>query len=113
MKFTDGLLYLGHAYENSPLHIAAIKGHVAMVQDIVSKMIVDGKDINVINQAGDTPLHCAARAGHLSIVRYLVEQGADVSLKNKAGHTAVQCAQQEGHKEVAFFLASCHTNVGV
>lgn len=113
MKFTDGLLYLGHAYENSPLHIAAIKGHIAMVQDIVSKMIGDDKTINVVNQAGDTPLHCAARAGHLSIVRYLVEQGADVALKNKAGHTAMQCAQQEGHKEVAFFLASWHTDVGV
>ena len=30
-----------------------------------------------------TPLHEAARKGHVDIVRYLVEQGADINIKDE------------------------------
>jgi hypothetical protein len=33
-------------------------------------------------QAGDTPLHCAARAGKIDCVRLLVQRGADAGAKN-------------------------------
>ena len=32
-----------------------------------------------------TPLHLAARQGHVDIVRYLVDKGADLNIKDEDG----------------------------
>ena len=37
------------------------------------------------NAAGESRLHVAARRGHLSLVKALIESGADVNLKDNAG----------------------------
>ena len=34
------------------------------------------------NSHQGTPLHLAAEAGHMDIVRYLVEKGADINIKD-------------------------------
>jgi hypothetical protein len=37
----------------------------------------------------DTPLHGAARNGHLSVVKYLVEHGANVGAKDVVCHYSI------------------------
>jgi uncharacterized protein len=52
-----------------------------------------------------TALHCAAKRGHLDIVRLLVERGADVYSNPLASYPAVMVAAWSGHQDVVdFFL---------
>jgi ankyrin repeat protein len=47
-----------------------------------------------------TALHQAARRGHQSIVRFLVEHGAQVSMPDEHGQTLLHLAAQNGHEDL-------------
>ena len=49
-------------------------------------MIENGCDINIKNIYQETPLHCSARNGHLSIVEYLINHGVDINAQKKLQH---------------------------
>ena len=51
-----------------------------------------------------TPLHVAARWGHLPVVQYLVEIGADVTAKDKAGMTPSHLALKRFHPSIYLYL---------
>lgn len=53
--------------ENTPMHIACIYNHVAIVQWLFSK----GASIHVKNRLGNTPLMSACRHNNLDIVKWL------------------------------------------
>jgi len=116
----------------SPLMIAAIKGHEAMAKKLIDR----GADVN---KTGWTPLHYAASAGQLPIIRLLlenhayidaespnkttplmmaamygtaasvkllIEEGADPQLKNEQGLTAIEFAQRANRDDVANAIAA-------
>jgi ankyrin repeat protein len=56
------------------------------------------------NEYGDTPLHLAALAGHLDVVRVLIDNKADVNAKNKEGYTPLHLASEMDYTEVVDFL---------
>ncbi|XP_052422418.1 BRCA1-associated RING domain protein 1 [Carassius gibelio] len=56
----------------TPLHLAAIKGDVEEVR----KLLAQGADPNLKDNAGWTPLHEACNLGHLGVVEELLQQGA-------------------------------------
>ena len=59
-------------------------------------MIAGGGDVNQkTNQWRNTPLHYAARRGHLSVARMLVEAGADLTVRDEGGKTAADWATGE------------------
>ena len=51
-------------------------------------------DVNAANGEGNTALHGAARAGHDSVVRFLVAHGARVDAANAVGQTPLALAQR-------------------
>jgi ankyrin repeat protein len=53
---------------------------------------------------GDTALMWAAAAGHVDVVRLLIEAGADVRAVDDEGVTALHLARANGHTEVAAAL---------
>lgn len=53
---------------------------------------------------GDTALMWAAAAGHVDVVRLLIEGGADVRAVDNEGVTALHLARANGHAEVAAAL---------
>ncbi|GCC46007.1 hypothetical protein chiPu_0030092 [Chiloscyllium punctatum] len=55
-------------------------------------------------QDDQTPLHCAARLGHLKVVRLLLENGACLLSVSTTGHTALHMASREGHVDVTEVL---------
>ncbi len=63
------------------------------------------KNINVTDELGNTAVHWAASAGHLDLVRYLVEQcKANVNPKNKIGESPLHKAVWRGHLDVVKYL---------
>ena len=57
--------------------------------------------------SGCTPLHVAARNGHLTCVKYLILQGADFRMKSKKGNTAMAMAKANSQQKVAEYLSNC------
>ena len=52
----------------------------------------------------EIPLLLAAWAGHLSVVKLLVERGADIRLKNELGQTTSDVSRSKGKEDVAEWL---------
>lgn len=53
---------------------------------------------------GETMLHCAARAGHLGAIDYLIDHEADVNAKDNMGRTPLMFAAGHGQQSAAIKL---------
>jgi len=59
---------------------------------------------------GNTPLHVAAKGGHIAQVKYLLAQGADVNARNAEGETTLHCMILKGGYPIEIIqevLAKC------
>jgi ankyrin repeat protein len=87
----------------TPLHLAALNGREEVVRFLVSKNAL----INVEDAEENTPLHAAARGGHLGVVTILLDAAATAggtplfNAKNKLGLTAGAAALLHGHIDIA------------
>jgi len=78
-------------YGNTPLHAAAIFGHLFMFQALVKVFAGNtaySNEINKKNHSGNTPLHLAFQFDHPEIVELLVTEGADPTIENNDQLTA-------------------------
>jgi ankyrin repeat protein len=124
------------AKDESPLMLAALRGHTALVNELIAR----GADVN---KTGWTPLHYAATSGNLEImnlllenyayidaespngttplmmaanygsaaaVKLLLEAGADASLRNQLGLTAIDFATKARRTESAELIAATRRN---
>lgn len=85
---------------SAALNAAAEQGQLTMIE----LMLVDGVDIDAIEDDGGTLLHWAARQGHLDAVELLIERGATINIRDTAGKTPLHEAMEWGHAEVADLL---------
>ncbi|KAL1971131.1 hypothetical protein VTN77DRAFT_82 [Rasamsonia byssochlamydoides] len=68
------------------------------------------EDLNVPDNAGNTPLQIAALEGCAPIVKYLLEQGCEVDTKNIDKDTPLIDAVENGHLEVVKLLLEAGAN---
>ena len=78
----------------SPLHNAALAGHV----DTVEMLLPKGADINANTDEGSTPLSYAVLGGNEGVVALLLQNGADQDAMSIHGATPLILAARDGHK---------------
>ncbi|XP_067668066.1 serine/threonine-protein phosphatase 6 regulatory ankyrin repeat subunit A-like [Haliotis asinina] len=89
----------------TPLMFAAEHGH----KDIFELLVVEGADVSLEDDAGNTILHVACLGGHLEMVKYIFSRDYIrnyVETKGERGQTPVMLAAKSGHKSV-FYLLVC------
>lgn len=88
MKFSNSDRYAGS--EENLLNVTK-RGDVDKLREILNK----GNDLNIIGNAGWTPLHAAAKGGYLEVVEVLLDYGADPNAKENLTplHHATQSGQ--------------------
>jgi ankyrin repeat protein len=88
----------------TPVGLAAFFGHPS-----TARILIDaGADVGAVarNEMKVQPLHAAAAAKEIEIVRMLLEQGADPNARQQAGYTALmECARGGRDDMVALLLA--------
>lgn len=99
-----------------PIHDAASRGDLAGVEHLTR---MDAQAVNSRIRAGEaeawaeggTPLHTAARGGHLEVIKFLIANGADVNARRKDGESALSEAVFNGHIDAARFLIASGANI--
>ena len=74
----------------TPLHLAV---EDELLLPVVEELLMLGASVNLPNAHGNTPLHRAAKHGHVQIALALRHHGADVQLKNSRGETAAESSK--------------------
>ena len=97
-----------------PLHLAIkyasstkpAKDKPAPDKQLMDLFLSKGCKITDKDDGGNTPLHCAVRAGKMDIVTALVKMGADVNVKNDFDETPLKIAEDKGEISIISFLAA-------
>ena len=84
-----------------PIHGAAAVGNHALLRIF----LMAGADPNARNSTGETPLHLAARHGHLEVIGELIERGARINEQTRyTPATPLRYAAELGRKPVIRLL---------
>jgi len=94
------------------IHTAAANGDLDQVKSLLAgdATLVSAEDQNATR---DLPLHSAAGAGHLEVIRYLVEAGAEVDGGDSDGSTPLHVAALRGHLTCVEYLVDKGADVAL
>jgi len=67
-------------------------------------LLESGADVTAMDNAGDSALHLAAKYGHASCAKALLQVGCDPGIRNSLGHDVYATAVLEGHGSVGVVL---------
>ena len=95
--------FAGCSKKPTTIHEAAIRGDLDAVQTFISK---EPATVNSRDNEGRTPMHCAARNGHLKVIQCLIKNGANINANDTDGWTPLRLAKFKGKIKVAEFLKS-------
>jgi ankyrin repeat protein len=79
---------------NTPLQIAALQGHMEIVEFLLEKNC----EVNSRNIEKDTPLIDAVENGHIEVVKLLLDHGADPRLGNAIGQKPIELVDHDDEK---------------
>ncbi len=86
------------------LFLCVQEGDFEPIRSALSKQLYD---INAVDNFNWTLLMCAAHAGHMTIVKYLLDHGADWQHHtDRRGNNAADLARSAGHINIAEFIES-------
>ncbi|RSM03513.1 hypothetical protein CDV31_010444 [Fusarium ambrosium] len=77
------------------LHVAATLGRVECLEFYLSRGLLT--DLEARDDQQETPVHHAARSGHVSVLELLKNHGADINSSSASGETPLHLAVREQH----------------
>ncbi len=83
--------------DETPLMMAALKGHVALVRQLLARKAD-------VNKTGWTPLHYAATGGNVEVVRLLLDAHAYIDAESPNGTTPLMMASRYGSEDAVKLL---------
>ena len=88
-----------------PMLVYVCRGDNREHPDKILRLLELGADIDVRNYKGKTALHCAAKAGFLTVIDLLIEKGATIDASDNNGETplfeAIRSTIKDGEKQRA------------
>eukprot|EP00003_Mantamonas_plastica_P011127 TRINITY_DN2071_c0_g2_i1.p1 TRINITY_DN2071_c0_g2~~TRINITY_DN2071_c0_g2_i1.p1 ORF type:complete len:674 (+),score=244.98 TRINITY_DN2071_c0_g2_i1:1585-3606(+) len=98
-------------WENSCAHVAAAQSNVKILEPII---VFGGKPaLNALDQNGWTPLHKAAKSGHMNCCKVLVENGANINAETDHGYTCIGLAAREDNMDIVRYLHKNGGNINI
>ncbi|XP_018427600.1 PREDICTED: ankyrin repeat domain-containing protein 6 isoform X2 [Nanorana parkeri] len=91
----------------TPLHLAAHKGHLNVVQILIKA----GCELNIQDDGHQTALHRASVVGHSDILAVLIQEGCALDRQDKDGNTALHEAAWHGFSQSVKLLVKAGANV--
>uniref|UniRef100_A0A7M4FII7 Ankyrin repeat domain 6 n=1 Tax=Crocodylus porosus TaxID=8502 RepID=A0A7M4FII7_CROPO len=91
----------------TPLHLAAHKGHLRVVQILLKA----GCDLDIQDDGDQTALHRAAVVGNTDVIATLIQEGSSLDRQDKDGNTALHEASWHGFSQSAKLLVKAGANV--
>ena len=98
------------SYQAEDIHQAVQEGNLSLVKEIIENQ---PKSIFLEGPDGLTPLHHAARLGHIEIIDILVSKGADVNILSSNRETPLHSAALTGKRDAAAWLIEKGASVDV
>ena len=95
-----GCKKLVHPYAGTPVMVAAFKGSL----DIVNQLLAMGYDVNYSDGENQDALMMAAASGSVECCKALIEAGADPNRNSKLGSCCTKMAKGKGHMECYAYL---------
>jgi ankyrin repeat protein len=91
-----------HRFSRNPLHNQALHACIALSRDpeTVRILIEQGADVNMTQTGGYCPLHQAAAAGLVDLVKILLQAGAKPDMRCDQGKTPADYARERSHDGV-------------
>jgi ankyrin repeat protein len=89
------------------VHQAASEGNLVTLKELIS----NGKEIDIGDSRGFTPLHWAAAKGHVKAGKILISAGARINATTKLKATPLYYAVEGGHLPFVELLLSRNANV--
>ncbi|KAK4443092.1 ankyrin repeat-containing domain protein, partial [Podospora aff. communis PSN243] len=96
----DASLRSGDHHGRTPIHVASICGHAAVLKSIIRSGDCTALDINRQDSFGATPLHCAVKSGQGAAVAVLVSASADVNARDHESRTPLHHAVLRGDEHI-------------
>ncbi|KAF3207592.1 hypothetical protein TWF191_000981 [Orbilia oligospora] len=90
------------------IHLAA---HFGLTTPLDSLLRDGGANPNAVDCKGETPLFIAAKNGHESVVRFLVDQGVNMSPKDEFRETPLLMAAKGGYEAIVRILVEKGVNI--
>ncbi|XP_067150095.1 ankyrin repeat domain-containing protein 6 isoform X4 [Apteryx mantelli] len=91
----------------TPLHLAAHKGHLHVVQILLKA----GCDLDIQDDGDQTALHRAAVVGNTDVIATLIQEGCTLDRQDKDGNTALHEVCWHGFSQSAKLLVKAGANV--
>ncbi|XP_034526709.1 ankyrin repeat domain-containing protein 6 isoform X4 [Ailuropoda melanoleuca] len=91
----------------TPLHLAANKGHLSVVQILLKA----GCDLDVQDDGDQTALHRATVVGNTEVIAALIQEGCALDRQDKDGNTALHEASWHGFSQSTKLLVKAGANV--